>query len=62
MNKVKSDVIETINAIPDSEATSIEKLLEKIFTRYQALEGLKDVESGKVMTIQELIEDVANWK
>lgn len=62
MNKIKSDVIKTINDIPDSEATTIEKLLEAISTRYQALEGLKDIENGNVMTIDELREDVANWK
>ncbi len=62
MNKIKSDVIETINNIPDSQATSINKLLEAVFTRYQALEGLEDAENGNVMTIEELREDVANWK
>lgn len=62
MNKIKSDVIQTINDIPDTEATSIKKLLEAIFTRYQALEGLEDVENKNVMTIDELRKDVANWK
>ncbi len=62
MNKIKSDVIETINNIPDSQATSINKLLEAVFTRYQALEGLEDAENGNVMTIEELREDVVNWK
>lgn len=62
MNKIKSDVIKTINDIPDSEATTIEMLLEAIVTKYKALEGLEDVENGNVMTIEELRKDVANWK
>ena len=62
MNQIKSDVIKVINEIPDKEASTFEKLLEAICTRYQALEGLKDVEDGNVMTSDELREDVANWK
>ena len=62
MNKIKSDVIKTINDIPDDEATSIKKLLEAVFTRYQALEGLEDVRNENVMTLEELRKDVANWK
>ena len=62
MNQIKSDVIRTINNIPDEEATSIEKLIEAICIRYHALAGLKDIENDNCMTIQELREDVSNWK
>lgn len=62
MNQIKLDIIKTINEIPDEEATSIEKIIEAIYIRYNVIEGLKDVEQGDVMTIEELREDVANWK
>lgn len=62
MNQIKSDVIQTIKNIPDEEVTSFEKLIEAILIRHHALEGIKDIENGNVMTIEELRKDVANWK
>lgn len=62
MNQIKSDMIKTINDIPDEEATSFEKLVEAIYIRHCALNGIKDIENGKTMTIEELRKDVANWK
>ena len=62
MNQIKSDVINTINNIPDEEATSFEKLIEAICIRYHALMGINDIEKGNCMTIEELIEYVSNWK
>ena len=62
MNQVKMELIKTINEIPDTEASTIEKLLQAITLRYQLLEGLKDIENGNVMTLEEFRKDVANWK
>lgn len=62
MNQIKLDVIDAIKEIPDEEATSIEKLLEAVYTRYCVLEGIKDMENGNVMTMEELRTEIANWK
>jgi len=62
MNQVKMELIKTINEIPDTEASTIEKLLQAITLRYQLLEGLEDVENENVMTLEEFRKDVANWK
>lgn len=62
MNQVKMELIKTINEIPDTEASTIEKLLQAITLRYQLLEGLEDVENENLMTLEEFRKDVANWK
>lgn len=62
MNQIKSDVIKTINAIPDEEITTFEELLEAICIRHQAMEGLKDIENDNVLSLNDLRKDVANWK
>lgn len=61
MNQVKMELIKIINEIPDTEASTVEKLLKVITLRYQLLEGLEDVENGNVMTLEEFRNDVANW-
>lgn len=62
MKQIKSDIIKIIKNIPDEEATSFEKIIEAIYIRYYALEGIKDIETGNIMTIDELRKEVATWK
>lgn len=62
MNKIKADLIETINNIPDSDANSFEELIEAICIRYHALKGIEDIENNNIMTAEELRKDVSNWK
>ncbi len=62
MNQIKSDIMKIIEDIPDEEATSFEEIIEAIYVRYYALEGIKDIEAGNIMTIDELRKEVATWK
>jgi len=66
MNQIKKELIDTINEIPDMDATSVEKVLNSIIEKYNLLkevsEPLNDIKNNNVMTLEELRKDVANWK
>lgn len=66
MNQIKKELIDTINEIPDMDATSAEKVLNSIIEKYNLLkevsEPLNDIKNNNVMTLEELRKDVANWK
>jgi len=62
MNQIKSDLIKIINEIPDEMISSFDELMDTIYVRYCALKGIEDVETGNVMTLEELRKEVSTWK
>lgn len=62
MHQMKLDIIKIMNEIPDEEVTSFEELMDTIYVRYCILKGIEDVETGNVMTLEELRKEVSTWK
>lgn len=62
MNGIKANVIKNINNIPKQENASFRRNIESICMKYQILKGIKDMERGNTMTIDELRKEVATWK
>jgi predicted transcriptional regulator len=56
---LKEVTIETIKRLPDE--SSVEDIMYEINFVAQVLEGLKDAESGKLLTIEELLNRVEQW-
>ncbi|QWR77733.1 hypothetical protein [Candidatus Magnetomonas plexicatena] len=56
---LKDAAIETIKRMP--EECSAEDIMYKIDFVAQALEGLKDAESKRLLTTKELLERVEQW-
>ncbi len=59
MDLLKEATIESIKQLPDG--CSLEDIMYKINFVAQVLEGLKDAESGKVLTTEELLKKVDQW-
>jgi predicted transcriptional regulator len=59
MDILKETAIETIKRLPDG--CSIEEIMYEINFIAQVLEGLKDAESGQLMTTEELLNQVEKW-
>jgi predicted transcriptional regulator len=59
MDILKETAIETIKRLPDG--CSIEEIMYEINFIAQVLEGLKEAESGQLMTTEELLNQVGKW-
>jgi predicted transcriptional regulator len=59
MGLLKEVTIETIKRLPDE--CSLEDIMYKINFVASVLEGLKDAESGRLLTTQELLNRVEQW-
>lgn len=59
MGLLKESAIESIKRLP--EECSIEDIMYRIDLVAQVLEGLKDAESGRLVTTEELLERVDQW-
>ncbi len=56
---LKEVTIETIKRLPDE--SSVEDIMYEINFVAQVFEGLKDAESGKLLTTEELLNRVEEW-
>ncbi|HDQ04643.1 MAG: hypothetical protein A2Y81_01025 [Nitrospirae bacterium RBG_13_43_8] len=59
MGLLKEVTIETIKRLPDE--CSAEDIMYKVNFVAQVLEGLRDAESGKLVTAEELLNRVEQW-
>jgi len=59
MGLLKESAIESIKRLP--EECSIEDIMYRIDLVAQVLEGLKDADSGRLITTEELLERVDQW-
>ncbi len=59
MALLKEVTIETIKRLPDE--CSLEDIMYKINFVAQVFEGLKDAETGKLLTTEELLNRVEQW-
>jgi predicted transcriptional regulator len=59
MDLLKETAIETIKRMPDG--CTIEDTMYKLDFIAQVFAGVKDAESGKLMTTEELLNKVAQW-
>lgn len=59
MALLKEVAIETIKRLPDE--CSLEDIMHEIDYVAQVLEGLKDAESGRLLTTEELLKRVEEW-
>jgi predicted transcriptional regulator len=59
MALLKEVAIETIKRLPDE--CSLEDIMYEIDFVAQVLEGLKDAESGRLLTTEELLKRVEKW-
>lgn len=59
MGLLKESAIESIKRLP--EECSIEDIMYRIDLVAQVIEGLKDAESGRLITTEELLEKVDQW-
>lgn len=59
MDLLKEATIEAIKRLP--EECSLEEIMYKINFIAQVLEGLKDAEEGKLLTTEELLNQVEQW-
>jgi predicted transcriptional regulator len=59
MDILKETAIETIKQLPDG--CTIEDIMYKLDFIAQVLAGVKDAESGKLLTTEELLQRVEQW-
>jgi predicted transcriptional regulator len=59
MDILKATVIETIKQLPDG--CTVEDIMYKLNFIAQVLAGVKDAESGKLLTTEELLQRVEQW-
>ena len=59
MDILKETAIETIKQLPDG--CTIEDIMYKLDFIAQVLAGVKDAESGKLLTTEELLTRVEQW-
>ena len=59
MNLVKDTILESIKRLPDE--CSLEDIIYQIDLVAQVLEGMKDTNSGRLVTTEELLERVDQW-
>jgi predicted transcriptional regulator len=59
MDKLKEATIESIKKMPDG--ISVEDIMYRINVVAQVLEGLKDADTGRTITTNELLKKVDEW-
>ncbi len=59
MNLLKETAIESIKRLPDG--CTVEDIMYRIDLIAKVYEGLKDAESGRLVTTEELLERIDQW-
>ncbi len=59
MSPVKQEAIRMIESLPDT--VSLKDILYHIYVRERVEEGLRDLEAGEVLTLDELDREVSEW-
>lgn len=62
MSKIKLGTAKTIKGVTNYKTDSVKKILDILSIKFKVNQGLKDIEEGRILTFNELKEDVANWK
>jgi predicted transcriptional regulator len=60
MSHFKEIAIETIKSLPDD--CSIEDIMYELYFIAQVMEGLKDVETERVINHEELLKKIKEWQ
>ena len=58
-NNIKDDVISLIKKLP--EDTTLEEIMYHLYVKQQIMEGLQDIEQGKVYSLNEIKEMSRQW-
>jgi predicted transcriptional regulator len=58
-NSIKDEVISLIKKLP--EDTTLEEIMYHLYVRQQIMEGLQDIEQGKVYSLKEIKEMSKQW-
>ena len=56
---MKELVMDVASKMPDN--ASIEEIIDAILVRLSINKGLKDIKNGKVISQEELLEDIKTW-
>jgi len=59
MEALKDVAIESIKRLP--EGCTVEDIMYRVHFAAQVLEGLRDADSGRLLTTEELLERVDQW-
>jgi hypothetical protein len=59
MASIKEAVLETIKKLPDE--CTVDEIMYEIHLISQVFEGLKDAQSGKLISTEELLQRVKAW-
>ncbi|MEW5954720.1 MAG: hypothetical protein AB1815_13560 [Bacillota bacterium] len=59
MDLIKHNIIEAIKKLPDGCST--EDIMYQIYFVSQVMEGLKDAEEGRVLTTEDVLEQIETW-
>lgn len=60
MINLKETAIQAIKELPDE--TTLEDIIEAIYVKTKAIEGMKAIEDGKYVSSSVLREEVEGWK
>jgi predicted transcriptional regulator len=60
MGKEKAEALKLIRKLPDEVTT--DAIMEELYFKRQIDKGLQDVAEGRVLTHQELKEQMARWR
>jgi len=56
---IKDEVISLIKKLPDN--TTLEEIMYHLYVKQQIMEGLQDIEQGKVYSLNEIKEISKQW-
>lgn len=62
MKNLREEVIETVKNLTEEKCQRLEDIFEAIYIRHSILEGLADVEAGRVISSEDLKKEVLKWK
>jgi len=58
-NNIKDEVMSLIKKLPDD--TTLEEIMYHLYVRQQIMEGLQDIEQGKVYSLKEIKDMSKQW-
>lgn len=61
MSITKAQIIEAIQAMPQTELNHIDEVIEEIILLEKIENGLKDMEQGNVISSEEMDKIIASW-
>jgi predicted transcriptional regulator len=61
MSITKAQIIEAIQAMPQTEFNHIDEVIEEIILLEKIENGLKDMEQGNVISSEEMDKIIASW-